>query len=91
MCKLWGFFLGQAMVFTAASEDYNLYSFDMRKLDRPLNVHMDHVAAVIDVDYSPTGKSTGTESSVSDPYSSNRDLAKISIRIQKNLESGSGF
>jgi hypothetical protein len=44
------------MVFTAASEDYNLYSFDMRKLDRPLNVHMDHVAAVIDVDYSPTGR-----------------------------------
>jgi hypothetical protein len=44
------------MVFTAASEDYNLYSFDVRKLDRPLNVHMDHVAAVIDVDYSPTGK-----------------------------------
>lgn len=46
----------EAMVFTAASEDYNLYSFDVRKLDRPLNVHMDHVAAVIDVDYSPTGK-----------------------------------
>jgi DDB1- and CUL4-associated factor 13 len=46
------------MVFTAASEDYNLYSFDMRKLDRPLNVHMDHVAAVIDVDYSPTGRNS---------------------------------
>jgi len=46
------------MVFTAASEDYNLYSFDMRKLDRPLNVHMDHVAAVVDVDYSPTGEAS---------------------------------
>merc|ERR1712142_1262241 len=44
------------MVFTTASEDYNLYSFDMRKLDRPVNVHMDHVSAVVDVDYSPTGK-----------------------------------
>ncbi len=52
----WSVDLAQAMVFTAASEDYNLYSFDVRKLDRPLNVHMDHVAAVIDVDYSPTGK-----------------------------------
>ena len=45
----------EAMVFTTASEDYNLYSFDMRKLDRPVNVHMDHVSAVVDVDYSPTG------------------------------------
>lgn len=46
----------EAMVFTTASEDYNLYSFDVRKLDRPINVHMDHVAAVVDVDYSPTGR-----------------------------------
>jgi len=46
----------EAMVFTTASEDYNLYSFDVRRLDRPVNVHMDHVAAVVDVDYSPTGK-----------------------------------
>ena len=46
----------EAMVFTTASEDYNLYSFDMRKLDRPVNVYMDHVGAVVDVDYSPTGK-----------------------------------
>lgn len=46
----------EAMVFTTASEDYNLYSFDVRKLDRPINVHMDHVSAVVDVDYSPTGR-----------------------------------
>ena len=46
----------EAMVFTAASEDYNLYTFDVRKLDRPTNVLMDHVGAVVDVDYSPTGK-----------------------------------
>ena len=48
----------EAMVFTAASEDYNLYTFDVRKLDRPTNVLMDHVGAVVDVDYSPTGKVT---------------------------------
>jgi len=46
----------EAMVFTAANEDYNLYTFDVRKLDRPVNVLMDHVGAVVDVDYSPTGK-----------------------------------
>jgi len=35
---------------------FSLYSYDIRKLNRPVNVHMDHVDAVIDVDYSPTGK-----------------------------------
>ena len=25
-------------------------------LDRPINVHMDHVSAVLDVDYAPTGQ-----------------------------------
>ncbi|XP_064652260.1 DDB1- and CUL4-associated factor 13-like [Lineus longissimus] len=46
----------EAFIFTAANEDYNLYTFDMRNLSEPLNVHMDHVSAVLDVDYSPTGK-----------------------------------
>ncbi|XP_059026540.1 DDB1- and CUL4-associated factor 13-like [Mustela lutreola] len=46
----------EAFVFTAANEDYNLYTFDMRALDTPVMVHMDHVSAVLDVDYSPTGK-----------------------------------
>jgi len=46
----------EAYIFTAASEDYNLYTFDMRKLNRPLQKHEDHVSAVLDVDYSPTGK-----------------------------------
>ena len=42
--------------FTVASEDTNVYSFDMRRLDRCLMVHKDHVGAVMDVSYSPTGK-----------------------------------
>lgn len=46
----------EAFIFTVANEDYNLYSFDSRKLKFPVNIHMDHVSAVIDVDYSPTGK-----------------------------------
>ncbi|KAF3426697.1 hypothetical protein E2986_09524 [Frieseomelitta varia] len=46
----------EAVTFTCANEDYNLYTYDIRKLKTPVNVHMDHVEAVIDVDYSPTGK-----------------------------------
>ncbi|XP_076239355.1 DDB1- and CUL4-associated factor 13 [Calliopsis andreniformis] len=46
----------EAVTFTCANEDYNLYSYDIRKLKAPVNVHMDHTAAVIDLDYSPTGR-----------------------------------
>ncbi|XP_012276679.1 DDB1- and CUL4-associated factor 13 [Orussus abietinus] len=46
----------EAYTFTCANEDYNLYTFDTRKIRTPVNVHMDHVAAVTDVDYAPTGK-----------------------------------
>lgn len=34
----------------------SLYTYDMRFLEKPVLVHMDHVSAVLDVDYSPTGK-----------------------------------
>lgn len=34
----------------------SLYTYDMRVLDQPVTVHMDHVSAVLDVDYSPTGR-----------------------------------
>jgi len=46
----------EAFNFTVANEDHNLYTFDMRKLKTALNVHKDHVSAVLDVDYSPTGR-----------------------------------
>lgn len=46
----------EAFIFTVANEDYNLYTFDTRKLKQPINIHMDHVSAVVDVDYSPTGR-----------------------------------
>lgn len=45
----------EALNFTVANEDSNLYTFDMRRLDRSRVVHKDHVMAVLDVDYSPTG------------------------------------
>ncbi|KAL0582958.1 hypothetical protein ABG067_007091 [Albugo candida] len=41
--------------FTVANEDHNLYTFDTRKLQRALMVHKDHVSAVMDIAYSPTG------------------------------------
>ncbi|KAJ3196020.1 rRNA-processing protein sof1 [Irineochytrium annulatum] len=46
----------EAFIFTAANEDNNLYTFDMRRLNRAINVLKDHVSAVMDVDYSPTGQ-----------------------------------
>uniref|UniRef100_A0A3B5MG96 DDB1- and CUL4-associated factor 13 n=1 Tax=Xiphophorus couchianus TaxID=32473 RepID=A0A3B5MG96_9TELE len=46
----------EAYYFTCANEDYNLYTYDMRYLENPVKVHVDHVSAVLDVDYSPTGR-----------------------------------
>ncbi|ESW18399.1 hypothetical protein PHAVU_006G037700 [Phaseolus vulgaris] len=42
--------------FTAANEDGNCYSYDARKLNEAKCVHKDHVSAVMDIDYSPTGR-----------------------------------
>ncbi len=41
--------------FTVANEDHCCYSFDMRKLDKAINVHKDHVSAVMSIAYAPTG------------------------------------
>lgn len=38
-----------------ASEDHNLYTFDIRKLETPSQIYKAHVAAVISCDWSPTG------------------------------------
>lgn len=46
----------EAMNFAVGSEDSNIYVFDSRKLDRALNIHKGHVAAVMDLDFSPTGE-----------------------------------
>eukprot|EP00357_Protocruzia_adherens_P011635 CAMPEP_0115045314 /NCGR_PEP_ID=MMETSP0216-20121206/48074_1 /TAXON_ID=223996 /ORGANISM="Protocruzia adherens, Strain Boccale" /LENGTH=458 /DNA_ID=CAMNT_0002428169 /DNA_START=109 /DNA_END=1485 /DNA_ORIENTATION=+ len=42
--------------FTVANEDTKCYTFDMRKLEIARMVHKDHLGAVLDIDYSPTGK-----------------------------------
>ncbi|KAI0875130.1 WD40-repeat-containing domain protein [Hypoxylon argillaceum] len=46
----------EPMNFVVASEDHNLYTFDMRSVQRALNIYKGHVAAVMDVDFSPDGR-----------------------------------
>lgn len=46
----------EAFYFAAGSEDHNVYMYDMRNLTRSINVMKDHVAAVLDVDFDPTGQ-----------------------------------
>lgn len=46
----------EAFNFAVANEDHNIYVFDMRKMNKAINVLKDHVAAVMDVEYSPTGE-----------------------------------
>ena len=46
----------EPMNFVLANEDHNLYTFDMRKMEKALLIHKDHVSAVTDVAFSPTGK-----------------------------------
>jgi WD repeat and SOF domain-containing protein 1 len=46
----------EAFNFAVGSEDHNIYIFDMRNLSRSLNILKDHVAAVMCVDFSPTGE-----------------------------------
>ncbi|PVU93911.1 hypothetical protein BB561_002950 [Smittium simulii] len=52
----------EAYIFSTANEDHNCYTFDMRKMDHSTNVMKDHVSAVMDIDYSPTGAELVTAS-----------------------------
>ncbi len=38
-----------------ASEDHNLYTFDVRSLNQPTQIYKAHVAAVTSCDWAPTG------------------------------------
>lgn len=46
----------EAFTFALGHDDHNAYLWDMRSLDRSLNVYKDHVSAVTAVDFSPTGQ-----------------------------------
>ncbi|KAJ8656956.1 hypothetical protein O0I10_007290 [Lichtheimia ornata] len=52
----------EAYTFATANEDHNAYIFDMRRMDSAQNVLKDHVSAVMDIDYSPTGQEIVTGS-----------------------------
>ncbi|KAI1344025.1 WD40 repeat-like protein [Xylariaceae sp. FL0016] len=61
-CNKLSFNPQEAMNFAAASEDHNAYIFDLRKFDRAHNILKGHVAAVMDVEFSPTGEELVTAS-----------------------------
>ena len=42
--------------FVVGNEDFNCYSFDMRKLATPYQIHKGHIGAVLSVSWSPTGR-----------------------------------
>lgn len=46
----------EPMIFAVANEDFNAYTFDMRKLDRPVRIYKGHTAAVMSVAWAPTGR-----------------------------------
>ena len=52
----------EAFYFAVANEDHQAYVFDMRYLDKAVNVLRGHVGAVLDVDYAPTGQELVTAS-----------------------------
>ena len=45
----------EPMNFSVGNEDGNAYTFDMRKIDEIKMIHKDHIGAILDIDYSPTG------------------------------------
>jgi len=42
--------------FVVANEDYQAYTFDMRKLDSPTHIYKGHTSAVMSVCWAPTGR-----------------------------------
>lgn len=52
----------EPMNFVVANEDYNAYTFDMRKLDQPTRMYKGHTSAVMSCSWSPTGREFATGS-----------------------------
>jgi len=46
----------EPMNFVVANDDFNAYTFDMRKLDQPTKIFKGHTSAVMSVSWSPTGR-----------------------------------
>jgi WD repeat and SOF domain-containing protein 1 len=52
----------EPMNFVVGNEDYQAYSFDMRKLDQPTRIYKGHQGAILSVSWSPTGREIVTGS-----------------------------
>lgn len=52
----------EAFNFVTGNEDHNAYLWDMRNMKKTINIYKDHVAAIMDVDFSPTGEEIVTGS-----------------------------
>lgn len=52
----------EPMNFVVGNENSNCYTFDMRKLDQAKMIHKDHIQAVLDIDFAPTGREFVTAS-----------------------------
>ena len=52
----------EPMNFVVGNEDYQAYSFDMRKLDQPTRIYKGHQGAILSVSWSPTGRELVTGS-----------------------------
>jgi len=52
----------EPMNIVIGNENSNCYTFDMRKLDQPKMIHKDHMKAILDIDFAPTGKEFVTAS-----------------------------
>jgi len=50
------------MNIVVGNENARCYTFDMRKLSEPKMIHKDHFSAILDIDFSPTGKEFATAS-----------------------------
>jgi WD repeat and SOF domain-containing protein 1 len=46
----------EPMNFVVGNEDYQAYSFDMRRLDRPTRIYKGHQGAIMGISWSPTGR-----------------------------------
>lgn len=71
-------------MFVVGNEDYNAYTFDMRKLSRPTGMYKGHVGAVMSVAWSPTGTEFVTGS-----Y--DKTIRIFSVRKEGGTSSHSGY
>ena len=52
----------EPMNFVIGNENANCYTFDLRKPDQAKMIHKDHVNAILDIDFAPTGREFVTAS-----------------------------